>query len=779
MRELFEALKQRRVFRAGAAYAVVAWGVVQVVLTVAPELGLPAWGGRAALWLAIAGFPVALILAWVYDLSHEGVRRWQLALAVVILALFGAGVAMTFGAGRTARTGEELADIVSEASALVEEERYLEAYDLLATSRLLGSDDPRLAAIEDETTISAEILSDPEGAEVRVAAWRPGYAKPDDELRLLGRTPLRDVRLPRAIHYVRIELEGYAASERSFTTHDFRYFAGEAAASPVLSVQLDEEGLGRPEMVRVPGGSYTLVSSDLPPGLSSTLDEYLIDRLEVTNSEYADFIRDGGYRDPRYWTHEFVTGGDTLTFDEAMSRLVDRTGLPGPRSWSAQTYPADTGDHPVTGVSWYEAVAYATYRGKQLPTAFQWEKAARDGRVAWADAIMLPWGVSTAGWGPTLANFNSGATVPADAMPFGISPYGAYAMAGNVAEWLLNPAGEGRAATGGSWEGPLHPFGEFTGLDPFHASDALGFRLVYLESDRQRLSRDQGAIPIASEPVVPTYEPVDPETARTLLSHFDYDPVELAPVTTDSVDEGAWIRETISVQTPNGGRLPLFLYLPKDVLPPYQTLLYIPSGSAWVGVPVTEDTEWVMEPVVRSGRAVLSLAMTGMTGNEHPLDWEPPSSESVRFRDEIVRNAVEMRIAIDYLESRADIDMERFGYAAFSGGAGSRGVFLSADPRFRLAVLMGAGIDERVRPVRPEVDPVNFAPSLELPILIVQGRHDEEHPYYTRFLPLYQLLPAEWTRLELVQGAGHLVRPEFRVPPITEFLTENWGAVER
>jgi hypothetical protein len=66
-----------------------------------------------------------------------------------------------------------------------------------------------------------------------------------------------------------------------------------------------------------------------------------------------------------------------------------------------------------------------------------------------------------------------------------------------------------------------------------------------------------------------------------------------------------------------------------------------------------------------------------------------------------------------------------------------------------------------------------------MPILLVQGRHDEEHPYFARFLPFYELLPRERTTLELVPGGGHLVRPESRVPVITRFLDEHFGPVER
>jgi eukaryotic-like serine/threonine-protein kinase len=779
MASFLETLMKRRVVQVVAAYAVVAWGAVQVVVTVAPELGLPPWAGRSAIVMALAGLPVAVAVAWVYDLPDAAARKWRMAVAVTALVLLSTVAVLTFGRGDRALTGEELETVLTRALELETEDRFREAYDVLDASGALPASDERVASLLERITTGVEVRSEPPGAAVFLSAWSPESADPAAGERFIGTTPLEGVRLPWGPHYVRLELDGFWPAERPLDTYDPTGIGLGPGEALVLSVPLVPASAGRDEMVAVSGGSYTLASADVPLGLTAVLDDFLIDRFEVSNAEYADFVRAGGYTDPRWWPTPLVTGDDTLSFEDAMVRFVDRSGLAGPRFWSGQQVPAGLEDHPVVGVSWYEAAAYAAFRGKQLPTVYQWEKAARDGRYALGDAYVLPWGQSAAGTGSTLANFGSQGTVPGGALPFGVSPYGAHHMAGNVSEWLLNRAGEGRAVTGGSWAGPPYTFSEVSGFDPFFASETLGFRLVYLEGDRQRLSRDQGAEPLDLSLHVPEYQPPDAAEADMLRAWFDYDPVDLEPVRTGRIDEGVWIREDWAVQGPFGERIPVFVYLPKATLPPYQTLLYVPSGAALAGFTVPEDTEWTMGPVIRSGRAVVALAMKGMMGNEHPPDWEPPDPPSVRFRDELVRNAVEMRVAIDYLATRDDIDMERLGYSAFSFGAGSRGSFLAADGRFSLAVLHGAGIDERVRPVRPEVDPVTYAPYYELPILLVQGRHDEEHPYYTRFLPLYELLPQEHVTLLLVDGGGHLVGPDERLPVITQFLDEHWGPVER
>ena len=116
-----------------------------------------------------------------------------------------------------------------------------------------------------------------------------------------------------------------------------------------------------------------------PTDARARLDDFFIDKYEVSNQEYKEFIDAGGYLKKQFWKYPFIKDGQTLSWDEAMKEFKDRTGLPGPRGWSSQNFPEGKAGYPVTDVTWYEAAAYAAFRGKQLPTMFQWEKAARSG----------------------------------------------------------------------------------------------------------------------------------------------------------------------------------------------------------------------------------------------------------------------------------------------------------------------------------------------------------------------------------------------------------------
>jgi formylglycine-generating enzyme required for sulfatase activity len=181
-------------------------------------------------------------------------------------------------------------------------------------------------------------------------------------------------------------------------------------------------------MAFVPGSEYRMASWSRPTDRRVRLSDYFIDKYEVSNEDYKAFINAGGYARRDLWSHPFVNEGRTLSWDEAMALFVDRTGLPGPRQWSNQSVPEGKADYPVTDVSWFEAEAFAAFRGKRLPTVFQWEKAARNGAIGPAGIVVMPWGLFYPGDDlEARANFGSGPQ-PVTSGEFGMSRFGARNM---------------------------------------------------------------------------------------------------------------------------------------------------------------------------------------------------------------------------------------------------------------------------------------------------------------------------------------------------------------
>jgi len=113
-----------------------------------------------------------------------------------------------------------------------------------------------------------------------------------------------------------------------------------------------------------------------PKCRADVLGDYLVDKHEVTNRQFKTFIDQGGYEKREYWTHSFKKDGRTIPWEQAMAEFRDRTGRPGPATWEMSDYPDGRDDHPVGGVSWYEAAAYAEFVGKSLPTIYHWDWAA-------------------------------------------------------------------------------------------------------------------------------------------------------------------------------------------------------------------------------------------------------------------------------------------------------------------------------------------------------------------------------------------------------------------
>lgn len=793
---LLAELRRRHVFRAAAVFLAGAFVVLQVTDLAVEPLGLPSWT-MTMLWLVVlVGFPLTMVLAWAYDLPRDGRRR--LAMGAGSVAVLAVSVAGAIGI-HTREAAPDVATALPMLDSLIAAARYTEAFDLAVAVEAGGGDAAGLARIWPEVADLLTVTTSPSGAEVR--AWRHhGPSDTDDSAGRahaadvppawvsLGRTPIRGLRIPRVDHLLQVELEAHAAVTRLVTSSRERTWRVTSSPELDMDIPLIAAEAAPADMVFVPGGAYELASLDLPRGLVRVLDDFFLDAFEATNADFAAFITAGGYADSALWLPTLTGDAAAPSFREAVRGLVDVTGLPGPRGWSGQRFPEGRDRHPVTGVTWHEAAAYCAWRGKRLPGLFEWERAARDGRIAHTDGYALPWGAVTAA-NPTVgrANFGSAGTVAVDTQPFGMSPYGAHAMAGNVKEWVATLTERGRGATGGSWEDPPYLFSEVAAYDPLHASAGLGFRCARdageltrtgtpPRSARPGAARDAYAERLEIDPPVPSYTPVDDATFAAFMSHYRYDRRPLGAEVVERVETDGWVRERITFRGPAGDRVVAYLYLPRLTAPPYQTLVLVPGANAFFANRITTIAESQLGPVVRSGRAVLAVVLLGMIERSFPEGEGLPDPPSIEFRDLMVRHATELRYGLDYLETRPDIDTGALAYIGLSFGAGSRLPLAAIDHRFATTILVGGGIDERLQPTLPEASNINFAPRIRGPKLLLNGQHDEEHPWATRGQPLWNLL-SEPKRLVLVEGAGHLPPPEAFVPAVTGWLDEVLGPV--
>ncbi len=170
------------------------------------------------------------------------------------------------------------------------------------------------------------------------------------------------------------------------------------------------------EMILIPAGTFTMGSdtraADEKPKHKVYLDAYYIGKYEVTNAEYYEFWKQqtDAARTPENFTH-----------------------LPEIGDWPARAeqFP----NHPVVGVSWHDANAYAAWKGMRLPTEAEWEKAAR----GYTDRVW-PWGNAVEPYANTAAEDDGyqNRLAPVGSFPKGKSYYGVMDMAGNVWEWTAD-----------------------------------------------------------------------------------------------------------------------------------------------------------------------------------------------------------------------------------------------------------------------------------------------------------------------------------------------------
>ena len=606
------------------------------------------------------------------------------------------------------------------------------AYRLAMQARSVLPDDQQLAQLLNESTFETSISTDPPGADVMMK----GYGARDAAWLPLGQSPLKAVRIPNAQLRFRISKAGYEPLE-----------AAAAAAGPPIAFALSPVNSAPPGMLRARGGPVTVRRQ------SVILDEYWIDRFEVTNRQFKAFVDGGGYRTRSYWTEPFISGPRTLSWEEAMAAFRDTTGRPGPAMWELGTYPEGQADHPVAGVSWYEAAAYAAFAGKSLPTAFHWYNAAGLGN--YSDILVA-------------SNYGGKGSAPVGQYQ-GLGPFGTCDMAGNVKEWCSTASGTGRFIPGGGWNEPSYMFTDLDAQAPFERQPTYGFRCVrYIKPPAQAAFNaiDQRARDFTRE------KPVGDAIFEVMRRMYAYDRRPLKEGVESVEDNGQWRKETVSFDAGYGNeRVPAYLFLPTNAAPPFQTVIFFPTGEARIRQSSRNLNLRFVDFIIRSGRAVLFPIYQG-TYERNGSGATGPNAD----RDLTISWSKELGRSIDYLETRRDIDHARIAYYGFSMGAVVGPILTALEPRFKASILQGGGVEDVARP--PEIEPINFAPRVRVPTLMVSGRQDFARPVETLQRPVFNLLgpPPDQKRFALFEG-GHIPRLQDVIREILDWLDRYLGPV--
>jgi dienelactone hydrolase len=266
-------------------------------------------------------------------------------------------------------------------------------------------------------------------------------------------------------------------------------------------------------------------------------------------------------------------------------------------------------------------------------------------------------------------------------------------------------------------------------------------------------------------------KPVADDVYAAYATMYSYDPRPLEPRVEREEDAGHYRIERVSIAAAYGReRVPIHILLPKNATPPYQAVVWFP-GSYVFGPIASSSGDLGMvsyfDFLPRTGRALVFPIYQGMFERFTGITDYPPENQMNAYRDMAIQWSKDLGRTIDYLATRSDFDVAKLGYYGASAGADPALPIVAIERRFRAVVLLSGGLTSIRRPA--EVDPLNFAPHITAPTLMLNGREDFIFPLETVAKPLFALLGAPRDRKRLVvHEGGH-------IPPLNELIRDVLG----
>jgi predicted esterase len=241
-------------------------------------------------------------------------------------------------------------------------------------------------------------------------------------------------------------------------------------------------------------------------------------------------------------------------------------------------------------------------------------------------------------------------------------------------------------------------------------------------------------------------------------------------------ETSAWVHERVEVDAAYGNeRLIVHLFLPRESAAPYQSVVYWPGTGALQARVIASPTHEGLAFLIKSGRALVWPIYKGTY--ERPLK---PADKGLSSWDVWLQRAKDLSRAIDYLETRKDIDAGAIGYYGLSWGASGALRAVAVEERIKAAVLIDGGVFP-VGPKNPEVNPVHYLPRITIPVLMLNGEYDHIFPRKQSQEPLFQLLGTDLARKKhVVFKSGHVATPMAeRIQETVSWFDRYLGPVHR
>jgi serine/threonine protein kinase/class 3 adenylate cyclase len=667
-------------------------------------------------------------------------------IAAVVLGLLAVGGWRAYRLYVDAQWAETTA--VPEIIRLVGVQDFAAAYALATEVEQRIGENPRLDPLWQAVSARIDLVTEPAGAQV---SYRH-YEDFEGEWTPLGTTPIELARVPQGVLRWRIELPGYESRELAFRAPNL---SRGSPLEPTFHYVLDPEGTTPEGMIPVDAGTQfavPLAGFAAVPEAGIEIGRFYIDRTEVSNAAFEEFVAAGGYRRPELWTVPFVKEGETLSLEQAMALFVDTTGRRGPSGWVLGHPPEGEEQHPVSGVSWYEAAAYAEFRGKTLPTLYHWTAAALPG-----NEIIEPLVPALI----TQSNLGGRSAAPVGSYP-GLSVGGALDMAGNVAEWAWNARGDQRYLLGASWSDPAYYFINAATATPWRRRPTDGFRLVQIPPEEQRkelrASNDPPGVDFRS--IVPLSD--DAFEMLGQFASYEKTPLHAKVESTRQPATGGTLERVSFDAAYDHERVTVYVMKPEGVDPPYQPVIWLAGAN----VLFARDTEQyvdqslgLMNFVPMSGRMlVVPIFADTLERNTDGLTQQRFLAYSSR-REITLQWQKDLGRTLDYLEERGDVRQDGAAFVGLSLGSIIGPLFAAGEPRLTSMILWSGGFPA-FGDAKGAVDQVTNVIRTDIPVLMLNGRYDFVFPIKTHQIPFYELLGTpEADKRHVVYDAGHFAFP--------------------
>ena len=694
---IVDRLKASTVFKVVSGYAIIAFITVQVASLVSSSFGFDEEFMQNIIIVFLVILPFIALIAWAAS-SKYGTFK---ILGISLFLLF-----TGYGTGSYIWVNNFMLPQVQEY--LLEDDNV----SAWITSNRMNAIAPFFSTIskdDDDISAIANIRVQQDGVNISWKAY--GESK---KWNYLGKSPLEPVRLPRGILQFKLEKEGLESIYFSSNNPSIKLDNFEIDMFWDLDpINMQGEGTSPEGMIYIQGGNFipAITGGGTDPVY---LNPFYIDKYEVTNKEYKEFMDSGGYTNSQYWVDmDFISDGISLTEKEAKKLMVDSTGITGPAGWEVGMYMQGSENKPVTGISWYEGLAYARYKGNILPPMYHWVKAAFA-----PEEIIAP-------IAPKLLTSSNFSQEEIKDVGQGEGAYGTFDMAGNAREWVWNIFGGRGLTLGGAYDEPTYLASQTAPLPRMDRSLKNGFRTVRLINPRD-LNPFGDPIETQAPKDLSFYKPMSDEVFKVYSRNFDVSSSKVSSELLYQDDSHPiWTKERVQIEVGyDNEKMDVLIFRPKNSYGPSAPVVVHPGANYYTTPPEIDDInpgEFSLDFLIKSGRTLVWPAWKGSL-NRMPKARTASNDELMRyFRNLYIAWVNDTDKVLDYLETREEIDSNNIFYLGMSYGALFNTHTLLFENRFKGAILYVGGVFPTYPPL---VDGINHMPRIKTPFLMLNGEQD-------------------------------------------------------